>query len=104
MAAKRTVEETAALIGRMRRALGRGVTEKKMFGGVCFLLRGNMVAAASPRGYLVRVGAEAGRQALSRKGASPMKMRGRALAGYLRVDPAACDARALRSWAMLARR
>jgi TfoX/Sxy family transcriptional regulator of competence genes len=103
-AVKRSAGETAVLISRMRRAIGRGVTEKKMFGGVCFLLRGNMVTAASSRGFLFRVGTRAGPKALARKGASPMKMRGRTLAGYIRVDPAACDARALKSWAAVARR
>jgi len=88
---------------RMRAALrGKRVTEKAMFGGVCFMLREHMLCAASPRGYLFRVGKEQHGAALQRAGARPMEMNGRRYEGYVRVDPGQCDGRALRSWLGLA--
>jgi len=88
---------------RMRSALrGKRVTEKAMFGGVCFMLRDHMLCAASPRGYLFRIGKERSAAALSRPGVRMMKMNGRRYEGYLRVDPERCDARALREWLNLA--
>ena len=88
---------------RMRAALrGKRVTEKAMFGGVCFMLGEHMLCAASPRGYLFRVGKERSAAALSRPGVRVMEMNGRRYEGYLRVDPERCDARALREWLNLA--
>jgi TfoX/Sxy family transcriptional regulator of competence genes len=63
------------------------VREVKMFGGIGFLLNGNLVAAASKRGLLVRVGKGHQEEALARPEARPMAMRGRALEGYVYVDP-----------------
>jgi TfoX/Sxy family transcriptional regulator of competence genes len=57
------------------------VREIKMFGGIGFMLNGNMIAAASKRGLLVRVGKERQADALSRPGARQMEMRGRAMEG-----------------------
>jgi TfoX/Sxy family transcriptional regulator of competence genes len=71
----------AALTG-----VGR-VTEVKMFGGVGFLLNGNLLAGASARGLLLRVGTEREAEALRQPGARPMVMRGRTMAGYVYVDP-----------------
>jgi len=65
----------------------RGVTEKKMFGGLAFLVRGNMAVAASGQGgILVRVDPEESERLRSRTRADPMVMRGRAMDGWLRVD------------------
>jgi len=88
---------------RMRAALrGKRVKEKAMFGGVCFMLRDHMLCAASPRGYLFRVGKERSTAALPRPGVRMMEMNGRRYEGYLRVDPERCDARALRELLKLA--
>jgi TfoX/Sxy family transcriptional regulator of competence genes len=77
------------LAARIRELLAgeRSVVEKKMFGGLAFLINGNMsVAASGQGGLLVRVDpAESG--ALIRKpGAALMEMRGRTMAGWLRVE------------------
>ncbi len=78
--------EEAPLIDRVRAALEPvGVTEKKMFGGVCFMLNGNMLVGASPRGLLVRVGKEGSERALERPHAALMEQRGRAMPGYIVV-------------------
>ena len=78
------------LAARVRELLAgeRGLSEKRMFGGLAFLIDGNMaVAVSSQGGLLVRVGADAFDDALARKGASPMEMRGRVMAGWVRVVP-----------------
>ena len=79
------------------------VREVKMFGGIGFMLNGNLIVGASKRGLLVRVGKDRQRDALARPGARPMVMRGRTMEGYVYVDPAALDTRKLRAWLQLAR-
>lgn len=78
------------------------VREVKMFGGIGFMLNGNLLVGASRRGLLVRVGKHGHRKALSRPGARPMVMRGRTMEGYIRVEPQMLDERAVRSWVQLA--
>ena len=64
-----------------------GLTEKKMFGGLGFMLDGNMAVAASGQGgLLVRVDPAESDQLVSESSARPMEMRGREMAGWLRVD------------------
>jgi TfoX/Sxy family transcriptional regulator of competence genes len=92
------------LAGRVRAALAAtsAVREVRMFGGLCFMLNGNMVAGASKRGLLLRVGKEQHDAALARPGAAPMAMSGRPMAGYIIVDPPPADEHALREWLDLA--
>jgi hypothetical protein len=78
------------------------IREVRMFGGTAFMLNGNMLAAASKRGLLVRVGKERQPDALSRPGARPMEMRGRVMEGYVNVDPGALIGSALQEWLQLA--
>jgi hypothetical protein len=79
-----------------------GVSEQRMFGGICFMLNGNMVAGSSPRGLLLRVGKDQHAAALGRQGSRPMEMRGKPMAGYICVDPASLTDAGLRSWLDLA--
>jgi TfoX/Sxy family transcriptional regulator of competence genes len=66
-----------------------GVTEKKMFGGLAFLVEGNMAVAASGQGgLLVRVDPAESDELVAGSAAEPMVMRGRAMAGWLRVPSA----------------
>ena len=79
------------LAGRIRISLREraGVTEKKMFGGLAFLIGGNMAIAASGQGgILVRVDPEESDALVATTPAEPMEMRGRSMAGWLRVDTA----------------
>ncbi|KRA32602.1 MULTISPECIES: TfoX/Sxy family protein [unclassified Nocardioides] len=84
------------LAGRLRELLddnpalaGHELTEKKMFGGLAFLVGGNMAVAASGQGgVLVRVDPAATEELLATTAAFPMEMRGRAMNGWLRVDDA----------------
>ena len=78
------------LAGRIRTLLsGRtDVAEQKLFGGLCFIVRGHMCCAVSGRGgLLVRVGPDAPAFVFSEPHAAPMEMRGRIMAGYVRVAP-----------------
>jgi hypothetical protein len=64
-----------------------GLTEQKMFGGLAFLIGGNMAVAASGQGgALVRVDPAESEALVAKTNARPMEMRGRELAGWLRVD------------------
>ena len=64
-----------------------GVTEKKMFGGLAFLVGGNMAVGASGEGgILVRVDPEESDELVATTTARPMEMRGRQMQGWLRVD------------------
>jgi TfoX/Sxy family transcriptional regulator of competence genes len=66
----------------------RGIVEKKMFGGLAFLVNGNMAVAASGQGgILVRVDPDEFDALVARTKAYPMEMRGRQMQGWLRVDP-----------------
>lgn len=69
-----------------------------MFGGIAVLLDGNMVAALSPRGLLLRVGRDQHASALARPGTRPMEMRGKPMEGYVFADPATLDADGLALW------
>src|SRR4051794_31396607 len=63
------------------------VTEKRMFGGLAFLIRGNMsVAASGQGGLMVRVEPDETDTLVAKPHASPMVMRGREMQGWLRVD------------------
>ena len=64
----------------------RGVEEKRMFGGLAFLINGNMSVAASGRGGLmVRVPPDETEKLLARDHVEPMVMAGRETRGWLRV-------------------
>jgi TfoX/Sxy family transcriptional regulator of competence genes len=79
------------LAGRIRTLLGdrSGLTEKKMFGGLGFMIGGNMAVAASGQGgVLVRVDPDESDTLVASTPATPMEMRGRQMAGWLRVDTA----------------
>ena len=65
-----------------------GVTEKKMFGGLAFLIGGNMsIAASGQGGLLVRCEPQLTDELVSDPHAGPMVMRGREMEGWLRVEP-----------------
>jgi TfoX/Sxy family transcriptional regulator of competence genes len=74
---------------RQRVAGEPAVTEKKMFGGLAFLVGGNMAVAASGQGgLLVRVDPAESAELVESSRARVMEMRGRQLPGWLRVDAA----------------
>jgi len=97
--------EKDQLADRLRRALADPrVTEKKMFGGICFLRQDHMLCGTGKQGFLLRVGKDQEADALSRPGASPMEMGGRRMQGFVWVDPGRCSERDLQDWVALAGR
>jgi TfoX N-terminal domain len=95
--------------GRFRRALtGKSeIAEKRMMGGLIFLLNGNMIGGVDidPSGadrFMFRVGRECMADALSRPGAEPVIMAGRRMNGFVFVLD--CDQPTLEDWISLALR
>ena len=80
------------LAGRIRELTAGepGLAEKKMFGGLAFLIDGNMsVAASGQGGLLVRVDPDESDALVKKPGVSLMEMGGRSMEGWLRVDAGA---------------
>jgi hypothetical protein len=78
------------LAARIRDLIGPDpeLTEKKMFGGLAFLIRGHMAISASGRGgVLVHVDSERSAGLLAASGATTAVMQGREMPGWLRVSP-----------------
>jgi TfoX/Sxy family transcriptional regulator of competence genes len=74
------------LASRVRLALaGECVIEKKMMGGLCFMVRGNMCVGVTKNKLMVRVGADAHQRALTLKHAVPMAFTGKPLRGFVFV-------------------
>lgn len=72
----------------MRGALASrpGMTEKKMFGGYCWMLNGNMLCGVEVGRFMFRVGKDLEPEALERPGASPMDITGKPMRGIIWVD------------------
>ena len=76
-----------------------GVTEKAMFGGLAFLLNGNMAVGLSGEELMVRVGPNASDDALERPHTRPFDMTGRPMKGWILVAPeGVADERQLAGW------
>ena len=88
------------LDGRLRALLVRhGAVDKRMFGGTCFLMNGNMAIGTLKDGLIVRVGKAAHSQALKRPGAGTFDMMGRLMEGFVSVqESAVADDAALDAW------
>ena len=92
------------LTQRMREHLGRlqnlqGLEEKKMFGGVAFMIRGNMACGVHADYMIVRVGPENYQAALQQPFTRPFDMTGRPMAGWVEVSQPGCEQdRDLQAW------
>src|SRR5439155_17714296 len=78
------------LAGRIRLSLGKrkGLKEKKMFGGIAFLLNGNMCCGVHRTEMIVRLAPEATDQALTDRHTRLFDLTGRPMKGWVLVDPA----------------
>jgi hypothetical protein len=79
------------LADRLREQVGgeKGLTEKAMFGGLAFLINGNMAVSASGQGgLLLRVDPARTEELIQDPHAARFVMRGREMDGWLRIDPA----------------
>lgn len=88
------------ILDRLRRLLAAtpDLTERRMFGGVCFMRGEHMLCCASKRGVLLRVGTEREPAILALTGVRPMEHGGRRMPGFVWADEAAFDDAALRHW------
>lgn len=78
----------ASLEERIRISLiGLPVSEKRMFGGVTFLLNGNMLCCASKKGLMVRVGKYAEPRALAKPMAKRCGGAGHPMPGFISIEP-----------------
>lgn len=80
-------DETLARRIRTRLGKRRGLSEKKMFGGLAFLLNGNMCCGVHQNWLIVRLDPDATEQALARPHARVFDLTGRPMKGWILVDP-----------------
>ena len=89
------------LAERVRAMLGHrdDIVEKKMFGGIAFMLHGNMGCGIAKGALMLRLGPEAAAKALKQKHTRPMDFTGRAMTGMLYVDDGGVKTgKQLRAW------
>ena len=65
----------------------RNTDSKKMFGGVCHLLNGNMVCGVNKDSLILRLGEKGAEDAMELPGVRPFDMTGRPMKGWVMVDP-----------------
>jgi TfoX/Sxy family transcriptional regulator of competence genes len=94
------------LAGRVRAALthGTAVTERRMFGGLAFMLGGHMACGIVQDTLMVRLGPEGAGRALDQPHVRPMDFTGRPMKGMVFVEPAGLQGDALRRWVAAAAR
>ena len=66
----------------------RGVSERKMFGGTCFMLNGNMCVGTWKESLIVRLGKNDHERTLTERHTKPADMNGRTMKGWALVEPA----------------
>ena len=92
------------LAARVRSALDgqKGLGERKMFGGLAFMVHGNMVCGVEGDRLMVRVGPDRYEEALSRPHAAPMDFTGRPMKGFVFVVPTGTSTEtALKTWVQM---
>lgn len=93
-----------ALLERMRAAVKplKGIAERKMFGGYCWMLNGNMLCGVEVGRFMFRVGKDQEADALERPGASPMDITGRPMRGFVWVKADHAEGADLCDWINMA--
>ena len=94
-------KEDPRLVERVREALAGvpRVTERRMFGGTGFMIRGHLCVSARSARLMCRIDPSTHDEAIERKGCHTMTMKGREYRGYVRVDASAVNTkRALQYW------
>jgi TfoX/Sxy family transcriptional regulator of competence genes len=78
-----------SLAARIRELLARrnGIAEKRMFGGIAFMLYGNMLAGVWKDSLIARLGPDEGEKALSQANVSKFDVTGRPMKGWVMVEP-----------------
>lgn len=68
-----------------------GITERRMFGGLCFMLNGNMLCGVDKNGGMARVGKDNEAAALELPGIEPLSFTGRKMGGMVDINPEAME-------------
>ncbi|WP_199231208.1 TfoX/Sxy family protein [Falsiroseomonas bella] len=89
---------------RLSLARRRGLVEKRMFGGICWMLNGNMLCGIAKDSFMFRVGRELEAEALARPGTRIMDFTGKPMRGFVLVDPDAAEDAGLEAWIAFAAR
>ncbi len=79
-----------------------GISERRMFGGYCWMLNGNMLCGVEVGRYMFRIGRDLEAQALARPGATPMDITGKPMRGLVWVRAEHARDGSLREWIALA--
>lgn len=79
-----------------------GIVEKKMFGGYCWMLYGNMLCGVEVGRFMVSSGQGAGGTGACKEGASRMDITGRPMSGFVWVKEDVAQGRVLDEWIDLA--
>jgi hypothetical protein len=80
-----------------------GATKKKMFGGTCYLMHGNMLCGVHKDRLIVRLGEQAGAAALDEAHTRPFDITGRPMKGWVMVSPQGYAGSGLHPWLERAR-
>ncbi len=76
-----------------------GLSERKMFGGIAFMIHGNLACGVQGESLIVRVGPERHAEALEQPHARPFDFSGRPMSGWVYVDPGGfASAQDLKKW------
>lgn len=89
------------LVDRIRSILSRrkGFSEKKMFGGVCFMLNGNMCVGTWKRSLIVRLDKKHHDETLAKPHTKPANITGRVMKGWALVEPSGIESdNDLKTW------
>jgi TfoX/Sxy family transcriptional regulator of competence genes len=69
-----------------------GLEAKKMFGGMCYMLNGNMLCGVVDNRMIVRLGKERQTEAMTQPHTRPFDYTGKAMSGWLMVEEQGCEA------------
>lgn len=95
-------DDQLAILLRDALAGREGITERKMFGGICWMLDGNMLCGVEGKRYMFRIGRANEEPALARDGVSRMDFTGRPMRGLVWVEAEVAVADGLSDWIALA--
>ncbi|WP_276485684.1 TfoX/Sxy family protein [Paraflavitalea pollutisoli] len=91
-------EQLADRVREMIAATENNIVEKRMFGGLCFMVNDKMLAGIESERMMLRVGPDAYEEALEKEGCTPMDFTGKVMKGYVFVDADALATNKQLSW------
>ena len=95
-------EKLADRVREVIAAVETNVEEKKMFGGLCFMVNDKMCVGVQQKNLMLRIAPEKFEEALEKEGCRPMQFGGRVMKGFIYVDESVLNSRKkLESWMKL---